>query len=82
MFGWAIKRRAEVIRQDEARIEQMKKERERQQAMEREKRDLFYGLGFDLGDDGQCWLRNAQLLAEYRNDIADLKARLSAIEGR
>lgn len=82
MFGWMKRRTVTIIAQDTARIEHMRQEREKQQAMDRERRDLFYSLGFDLSDDSQSWLRQAQLMKQFDDDIRDLRDRVSQLEGR
>lgn len=43
-------------------------------------RDLNAALGFDVDHDAQCWMRNAELMTQYREDIAMLKKRVAALE--
>lgn len=75
------RQRAEAERRLDQHRAHIRREHERM-AMERQKRDLFYGLGFDLSDDGQSWLRQAQLMKQFNDDIRDLRDRVSQLEGR
>ena len=85
MLGWLRQWRdrqlSEAQRQAEASVARIRADHERL-AMDRQKRDLFYGLGFDLNDADQSWLRQAQLMREHHDKIAEMQARIERLEGR
>lgn len=76
MLGWLRQwregRRAEEKRRLNESLARIRLEHERM-AKDREKRDLYHGLGFDLDDSEQCWLRQAQLMKEHHDRLAVLE---------
>jgi hypothetical protein len=64
---------------------------EQQEAMERERKFRSAQIealtelgGFDtlFGGDAQNWARQAQVLVEFKRDIADLKQRIADLEAK
>jgi hypothetical protein len=58
---------------------------ERAKRLQDEKIDAMHQLGgFDtfFNDDDQNWARHLQLMAEFKRDIAVLKQRVAALEGK
>jgi hypothetical protein len=82
MFGWLRQwreaRKAEENLRIQEELDRIRLDQERK-FKDREKRDLYYGLGFDLDDSEQCWLRQAQLLREHHDRLADLERTVDAL---
>lgn len=76
------RQRAEAERRLEKHRANIRLMHDRVAQMDRQKRDLFHSLGFDLSDDSQSWLRQAQLMREHHDRIAEMEARIERLEGK
>ena len=54
----------------------------RDSEMRNEQWQLLSSLGFDMNDDGQCWLQEARVMKRHDDAIADLTRRVEALEGK
>lgn len=76
---WREKCVAEKVRDAAHRANEA--EREKQDRQARHKAALIHAeLGYNIDSEAQGWARNAELMRQYRDDIAALKARVAALE--
>ncbi len=75
---WREAQRLQVRREEEARLQRIREEHERL-AMAHQERTILASLGFDLGNAEQNWLRQAQLLREHHDRLADLERAVDAL---
>ena len=55
-------------------------EQERLLAMRREQVAILRSLGFEVGKDAQCWLREAQLMRDHEDAVQELRERVAKLE--